>query len=84
MVFLERRSLFILITFVGNKHPGMQVLSMMTLTLLYVCYIGHMHLHETSWLRRVETFNEGILLGICYHFILFADPVVWAQENLTD
>ena len=51
----------------------MQVELMAYPTLAYICFISHLNVHETPRQRRIEMMNEVILVGICYHFYLFAD-----------
>ena len=74
VVFLVRRSIFVLITFVLYDDPSLQIISMLALTMVYLCFIAHMNFHETVRLRRIEMLNECILIGICYHFVLLIDP----------
>ena len=47
VIFLLRRSFFVLITFTLWEHPNMQVELMLFSTLLYVCYIGCSDIHMT-------------------------------------
>ena len=83
VVFLARRTLFIAITFLSYQHPSMQVELMQYSTLVYICYLGHGDcIHETPRQRQIEMMNECLLVGICYHFVLFANPV-W-QDELRD
>ena len=79
VIFLLRRSFFVLITFTLWEHPSMQVELMLYSTLLYVCYIGCSNFHMTPIQRRFEIMNECILICICYHFVLFANPV-WSAD----
>ena len=74
-VFLVRRSLFIVATFVLYQYPSMQVEVMLYTTLFYITFITQMSFYETTAMRRIEVMNECILVGICYHFVLFANPV---------
>ena len=52
------------------------------MTLVYISFISHMSLHETPGQKQIEMMNEIILVGICYHFILFANPI-WG-DNMRD
>jgi len=78
-VFLLRRSVFVLITFVSFRDPSHQVLAMVTVTVLQICFLSHMRIHETKNLLRIEAVNEFILLCLCYHFLLFVDPA-WSFD----
>ena len=57
----------------------MQVHLMIYSTLLYVCYISSSSFHMTPIQRRFEIMNECILICVCYHFVLFSNPV-WSEE----
>lgn len=43
-------------------------------TIFYLAYITNMSFYETTSQRRVEVMNECILVAICYHFVIFANP----------
>ena len=79
IVFLLRRSAFIAVTFLLFARPGLQVEFMAYPTLAYICFISHLNVHETPRQKNIEMMNEVILVGICYHFILFADPI-WDED----
>ena len=79
VIFLLRRSFFVLITFKLWEYPSMQVELMLYSTLLYVCYISSSSFHMTPIQRRFEIMNECILICVCYHFFLFANPI-WSEE----
>lgn len=79
VVFLLRRSLFVLITFVYYRGPSSQVQVMTTMTLVYICFLGHVRIHESRHLSRIEMLNEYILLCLSYHFIYFIDPA-WSFD----
>lgn len=74
VIFMLRRSFFVLITFGLYSYPSMQVECMLYSTMLYVCYISKMGFYESKSHRRVEVMNECILIGVCYHFVIFANP----------
>ena len=74
VVFLLRRSFFVLVTFALYNFPSMQVECMLYSTMLYVCYISNMNFYESKNHRRVVVMNECILIGVCYHFVIFANP----------
>ena len=74
IVYLFRRSLFVVVTFSLYYRPGLQVPSMLYMSLLQVSYISQMRYYESVSQRRIEIANECILMGIIYHFILLADP----------
>lgn len=74
VVFLVRRSIFVIAYFALRYHPSMQVEIMLYTTLLYICYISNMRFYESNSHRRIEIMNECILVGVCYHFVIFANP----------
>lgn len=78
VVFLIRRSLFVLITFVWNSFPCNQVQIVLLTTLFHLCYLAHARIHETRSLRQIEMLNECIYVCFCYHFFFFVDPV-WSK-----
>ena len=78
VIFLLRRSFFVLITFKLWEYPSIQVDLMLYSTLLYVCYISSSNFYMTPMQRRLEIMNECILICVCYHFVLFANPI-WSD-----
>lgn len=74
VIFLLRRSFFIAVTYVLYSYPSMQVECMLYSTLIYIVYISQMGFYETVSNRRIEIMNESILVALCYHFVIFADP----------
>ena len=74
VVFLMRRSLFVFAYFALYYYPSMQVQIMLYSTLLYICYIINMGFYESNSHRQIEIMNECILVGVCYHFVIFANP----------
>ena len=79
VIFLVRRSFFIAVTFLVYRMPQTQVDLMLYSTLGYICYISNMDFYETTSQRRIEIINECILIILCYHFVLFVNPV-WPNE----
>ena len=75
-VFLVRRSLFVLITFLLFSQPGIQVQLMIYMTLLYVIYLGHSEFFEQFSSKSMEIFNESVFVLIQYCFVLLAN-LVW-------
>lgn len=79
IVFLVRRSFFVMMTFALYHHPGLQIELMLYSTLAYLCYISQMPFYNGPMQRRVEITNECLLVCLCYHFVIFAD-IVWGPE----
>ena len=77
IVFLLRRSLFVLITFSLFKYPGIQINVFIYSSLLYIIYITHFPKFEPKSIMWTEVVNEGIFLLICYHMVLFSN-LIWA------
>lgn len=73
VVFLARRSFFVMTTFVMYNYPGIQIEIMLCSTLGYLCYISQVRFHESLLQKRMELLNEWILVCLCYHFVIFAD-----------
>ena len=75
VVFLIRRSIFVMISFALHYYPGIQVQALIYTTLLFICYISNVRFHESTQQQRIEIINELILICLCYHFVLFADQM---------
>lgn len=82
IVFLLRRALFVMTTFVSYKHPSLQIAIMLTISLAYLSYISRQTFYMSPFQKRVEMLNEGLLLVLCHHFVLFVDPWLPSQEGL--
>ena len=54
---------------------------MLVTTLLHAIYISRMPFYETRFARRVELFNEILLMMTCCHFFIFVDPTVRRKEK---
>ena len=78
VIFLLRRSFFVIITFTMLELPSLQVHTFIVSALLYLCYIAQQRFHDSLMQQRIEVFNEVLLLCLCYHFVLFADDV-WEE-----
>lgn len=79
VVFLTRRSLYVLITYSLFNYPGIQIQSFIYVTLLYLIYLHHFPVFVEKLTLKVETFNEVIFLLICYHMVLFSN-LIWLPE----
>ena len=75
LVYMLRRSLFVLITFSLLKYPGIQIQVFIYTGILYIIYLNHVYLHEDSFASRLETCNEFMLILICYHIVLIVGLV---------
>ena len=72
IVFLTRRSFFVLVTYGLYHYPGLQVQLMTVSTMGYMCYIVQMSFYESIAQRRIETLNECLLLLICCQLAIFS------------
>lgn len=79
IVFLVRRSIFVLITFGLFKYPGIQINVFIYTSLLYIIYITHYPKFDPISIMYTEVVNESIFLLICYHMVLFSN-LIWAPE----
>ena len=79
IVFLVRRSAFVLITFTLFRYPGIQIQAFMYTTLFYLIYLHYWPVFPDKMTLYVETFNETTFLLICYHMVLFSN-LLWAPE----
>ena len=75
IVFLGRKSLFVLLTFTLSLYPHLQIQIFTFTTLLYMCYFNFDLLHASRALRNLETVNEYFFLILCYHLLLFNNMV---------
>ena len=83
VVFLVRRSLFVLTSFALYRLPGWQVQVMLMMTVAYLCYISRQEFYQSPFQKRVEMANECLLVLLCLHFILFTDVVIWEDSQGT-
>ena len=74
-VFLLRRSIFVAITFLLFEDPNMQVLLFIWLTLLYITYVNHSQIYESSKAKALETFNEVTFCLLQYNLVLLNNLV---------
>ena len=74
-VFLLRRSIFIAITFVLFETPGLQLLLMLKLTLVYLIYLGYASFFKQFGSKALEIVNESVFVLIQYQFILLHNLV---------
>lgn len=84
VVFLVRRNIFIFVTFLLLKQPGLQVQLMLIMTTLYLCYISQVRFHATQGRRRIEMTNELLLAGICILYSILVDPSLVMNPNVRD
>ena len=81
LVFHLRRSLFVLTTFMLYSYPGLQVMSFMQTSILYMVYVGHVPYFREIRTKRLEIFNEFIGIVMCYSYLLFANIVSDRQQR---
>ena len=75
IVFMLRRTLFVFLMFSLMKQPAIQMNLLIFSSVLYIIYLQYVQPHDNASSVLIETFNEVILLVICYHFILLTDLV---------
>ena len=80
-VFFLRRTVFVFITFLLIRTPGIQVMCFMQLTIFYIIFIGHQDFYLKTKYKVLEMFNECILLLLSYHFLLFYQIVTDAARR---
>ena len=73
IVFLIRRTIFVVITFALYDHPSLQILLFIWTSVLYIAYLGHSRVYQDQLTLRLEYLNEGTFLVICYHLISFTN-----------
>ena len=73
VVFLVRRSLFIVITFFLFDYPGLQILIYIKVSVFYVIYLNAARIMAEPSILLFENMNECTFLVVCYHFIVFTD-----------
>ena len=75
IVFLVRRSIFIVITFALFNQPGLQIHLMIFLTIIYIMYLGYSDFHLSKQGKALEMTNETILVLIQYNFVLIHELI---------
>ena len=74
-VFLIRRTVFVLLTFLLFTDPNIQVLLFIWLTLLYIVYVNCSQFYESSKAKGLETVNETSFCLIQYNLVLLNNLV---------
>lgn len=74
-IFMIRRIVFLLITFVLADWPALQIHFWTSITLYTIIYLMMTKPYETPFSNYVEFVNECIFLGICYCFELSTDLI---------
>lgn len=77
-VFLLRRSVFIVITFLLFNDPGVQLLLMLKMTILYLIYLGYVGFFKSFGSKALEIVNESVFLLIQYQLIVL-HHLVWQE-----
>ena len=73
IVFMVRRSLFVVVMFFLSNQPAIQMNLFIFMSNLYIIYLNQVSPYEEKQVVITETFNEVMLMLICYHFILLTD-----------
>ena len=58
LVFLMRRSMFVILTFYLFERPNLQVLSMMLMTLIYITIVSWANYYTSASAKTLEVMNE--------------------------
>ena len=75
MVFQIRRTVFVAIMFALKRHPGIQLLLFIYLSVLYIIYLNFNRIYHEPFHLLFETANECGLMLVCYHLVLFTNLV---------
>ena len=80
IVFLLRRTIFAVITFLLFDYPTMQILAFIMNIILYVIYLNSSRIYAERFPLYLENLNESFFLIVCYHILLFTnvldDPIL--------
>ena len=81
IVFLVRRTIFLVITFALYEYPALQIQLFICLSVMYITYLDQSRIYQLDKTLRFEYLNEGTFLVICYHLILFTNIVDTPSTN---
>ena len=72
LVFYMRRAIFVAISFGLFNYPGLQIMSMLQLSIAYIIYIGHVTFYQERVVKHLEIVNEaiGLSMGYCYLMLI--------------
>ena len=73
VVFLIRRSIFVVLTFALFDHPGIQIQLFIASSILYIVYLNSFRIYQEDFMFKFEFVNECIFLITCYHFVLYTN-----------
>ena len=79
LIYLMRRTAFVMITFLLFKVPGIQINVFIYTSIFYVIFISHYPKFDPPTVMWTEIANESIFLVICYHMVLFSN-LIWAPD----
>jgi hypothetical protein len=74
-IFVARRLLFLLVTFMITSQPCIQIQIWISMSLYYVIYFKIAEPYDTKFAMTVEFINEVLFMAVNYHFILLTDVV---------
>ena len=87
LVFLIRRSIFVVLTFALFSYPGIQIQVFIFSSLLYIIYLNSHRIYAENFTLQLENLNEFVFLTICYHLVLFtnlvSDPFILDKIGLS-
>ena len=72
VVFLIRRSTFILLTFMLFDQPAIQIQVFVFMSIMYIIYLNSERIYDLRVDLYLENLNEAFFLMALYHFLLFA------------
>ena len=73
VVFLLRRTAFVMITFLLYDYPSFQTQVFIASSIVYIGYFSSNRIYEQKLTYRHEYLNELLLLNICYHQLAFTN-----------
>lgn len=73
VVFLVRRTLFVILTFALYDQPGIQIQLFIYMSVLYMIYLHAQRIYAQKYILLLEAINEVVFLLACYHLVLFAN-----------
>ena len=78
-IFLVRRILFVVVPCLLIEYPAIQLQIYSFLTSLYIIFMINIDPHIDVVKRRVEIFNEFVILIVSYHLFTFTNFVEGPQ-----
>ena len=73
--FLLRRQLFVLTCIFLREWPFVQIIILFYQSKFMLIYLGVVRPYAHSYINTLEKFNEGTILAVTYHLLVFSDYV---------